>query len=61
MGPQEAAANLKKHGVDFREAATVLGDALSTTFPDLDHPGTELRFITIGIQTTFGRNTTSRR
>jgi uncharacterized DUF497 family protein len=34
---QKAAANLKKHGVDFREAATVFGDLLSLTFPDEAH------------------------
>lgn len=47
--PRKAATNLKKHGIDFREAATVLGDTLSTTFPDMDHPGGELRFITVGM------------
>jgi uncharacterized protein len=44
----KASANLKKHGVDFREAATVFGDAHSTTFPDRDHSVGERRFITIG-------------
>lgn len=44
----KASANLKKHRVDFREAATVFGDALSTTFPDRDHSAGERRFITIG-------------
>jgi uncharacterized DUF497 family protein len=29
-----AEANLKKHGVDFREAAIVLDDPLSVAFPD---------------------------
>jgi len=33
----KAAGNLRKHGIDFRKAATVFGDALSTTFPDVDH------------------------
>ena len=44
----KASANLKKHQVDFREAATEFGDALSTTFPDSDHSLAERRFITIG-------------
>lgn len=44
----KASANLKKHGVDFREAATVFDDPLSTTFPDLEHSVSERRFITIG-------------
>lgn len=48
----QAAANLRKHGVDFREAATVLGDALSTTFPDVDHSVREPRFLTIGVSAT---------
>lgn len=47
--PNKAEANLKKHGVDFHEAATVLDDALSTTFPDADHSGFERRFLTIGV------------
>ena len=35
--PKKAEENLKKHGVDFREAATVFDDTLSTTFPDARH------------------------
>jgi len=45
----KAAANLKKHGVDFREAATVFDDPLSTTFPDDDHSSSQRRFLTIGM------------
>jgi uncharacterized DUF497 family protein len=52
--PRKAASNLKKHGVDFREAATVFNDPLSTTFPDLDHSEREQRFLTIG-QSIGGR------
>lgn len=44
----KASANLKRHRVDFREAATVFGDALATTFPDKDHSVGERRFVTIG-------------
>jgi uncharacterized protein len=51
---RKAAANLKKHGVDFREAATVFDDALSTTFPDRDHSSAEQRFLTLG-QSAQGR------
>lgn len=47
--PEKAADNLKKHGVDFREAATVLDDPLSTTFPDDDHSAAERRFLTVGM------------
>jgi uncharacterized DUF497 family protein len=32
--PQKAADNVRKHGVTFVEAATVLGDPLSLTIPD---------------------------
>jgi uncharacterized protein len=47
--PKKAATNLRKHLVDFHEAATVLNDPLSTTFPDPDHSSHELRFLTVGI------------
>lgn len=46
--PAKAAANLKNHHVDFREAATVFDDLLSTTFPDADHSTSERRFLIIG-------------
>ena len=49
---QKAAANVKKHGIDFHEAATVLKDTLSTTFPDREHSSFEPRFVTVG---TSGR------
>ena len=52
--PRKAAANLKKHRIDFHEAVTVLKDRLSATFPDTDQSGVELRFVTIGM-TTSGR------
>jgi uncharacterized DUF497 family protein len=45
---RKAAANLKKHRTDFREAATTFDDPLSTTFPDLDHSEKEQRFLTVG-------------
>ena len=45
---EKAAANLRKHGVDFREAATVFDDPLSTAYPDLDHSTSERRFVIIG-------------
>ena len=47
--PKKAGANLKKHGIDFREAATVFDDPLSTTFPDDPRSSAERRFVTIGI------------
>lgn len=45
---RKAAANLKKHGVSFQEAATVFGDPLSITIEDPDHSEDETRFIIIG-------------
>lgn len=47
-GPRKDAANVRKHGVGFREAATIFGDALAVTFPDEDHSVSERRFLTIG-------------
>lgn len=44
----KAAANLKKHGVSFEDAATVFSDALALTYPDPDHSVDERREITIG-------------
>jgi len=52
--PNKAAENLKAHGVDFREAATIFDDPLSTTFPDVDHSAGERRFLIIGMS-AFGR------
>jgi uncharacterized DUF497 family protein len=46
--PDKADSNLRKHGVDFHEAGTVLDDPLSTTFPDPDHSLDEQRYLTIG-------------
>ena len=46
--PQKATANFKKHGVDFREAATAFDDPLSVTFPDTGHSVGEHRFLLIG-------------
>jgi uncharacterized DUF497 family protein len=47
-GPRKDAANKRKHHVSFREATTVFGDPLATTFPDVDHSASEQRFLTIG-------------
>ena len=45
--PRKAAANLKKHGISFEEAATVFRDPLSATARDPDHSVGEDRFITV--------------
>jgi uncharacterized DUF497 family protein len=47
--PREAEANLKKHDVDFREAATVFDDPMSVAFPDPEHSVGEARFLIIGM------------
>jgi uncharacterized DUF497 family protein len=46
--PAKAAANARKHGVSFEEAASVFLDRAALTFPDPDHSEDEERAITIG-------------
>ena len=46
--PQKDALNRRKHGVGFRQAASVLEDPLSITFRDPDHSLDEARFLTFG-------------
>ncbi len=43
---EKAAANLRKHGVDFADAETALRDEMAMTIPD-EHPEGE-RFVTLG-------------
>ncbi|MGH7827298.1 MAG: BrnT family toxin [Candidatus Binatia bacterium] len=47
--PRKEAENRRKHGISFREAATVFSDPLSTEFPDPDHSHDEQRYIIIGM------------
>jgi uncharacterized DUF497 family protein len=49
---QEAAANLRKHGVSFDEAASVFFDPLSATGDDPDHSVDERRFVTFGMSSS---------
>lgn len=44
--PRKAVANLKKHGVDFAEAISVLSDDLALTIRE-SHPDDD-RFVTMG-------------
>jgi uncharacterized DUF497 family protein len=44
---EKAAANLRKHGVDFADAETALRDEMSLTVPDDDPLGE--RFVTLGM------------
>ena len=46
--PRKAAANVKRRRITFDEAASVLDDPLSTTYPDEAHSEEETRFLTIG-------------
>ena len=46
--PRKAAANLRKHGVGFPEAATAFTDPHSITIADPDHSVGEERFVLIG-------------
>ena len=41
--------NIKKHGISFKEAATVFSDNLADTFYDPDHSEKEDRYILIGV------------
>jgi hypothetical protein len=45
--PAKARANLRKHGIDFADAATVFSDDYALTIPDDD--AAEERFVTIGM------------
>jgi uncharacterized DUF497 family protein len=45
--PDKEQSNIEKHGVDFTEAATVLGNPLELTISDPDHSVGEFRFLSI--------------
>lgn len=44
----KAAANRRKHGVTFDEAASVFGDERAVIFPDVEHSDEELRLLIVG-------------
>ncbi len=46
---EKAAANLKKHGVDFRDAVAVFNDEFRIEWYDSTHSDTEDRYNTIGL------------
>lgn len=52
--PEKALQNEAKHGVPFKEAATVFGDPLSLDFDDPDHSTEEQRSLLVG-QSEQGR------
>jgi uncharacterized protein len=45
--PRKAASNLRKHGIDFADAATVFEDEMALTIDDYE--ADEKRYITIGL------------
>ena len=45
---RKAKANLRKHRVQFTEAASVFSDPLARIFPDDAHSGNEVREIIVG-------------
>jgi uncharacterized protein len=45
--PEKAAANLRKHGINFADAVSVFSDNLAITIPDERFD--EERFVTIGM------------
>lgn len=49
---RKAASNERKHKVSFTDAISVFQDALSVTYPDIDHSEEEDRFLIIGVTTT---------
>ena len=52
--PNKAAANQRKHGVSFDQAATVFLDPRALSLYDEDHSTEEDRWITLGISATTG-------
>lgn len=44
----KASTNLEKHGVDFRDAMTVILDPLAMTIFDAEHSQNEDRWISVG-------------
>ena len=46
---EKAAANWKKHGVDFQDAVRVFSDPFRKEFYDAEHSGDEDRYNTIGM------------
>jgi uncharacterized DUF497 family protein len=50
---EKAAANLRKHRVDFADAETALRDEMAMTMPDDDPEGE--RFVTLGMDALASR------
>lgn len=50
--PRKAKQNIEKHGVSFEHAATVFADPHALSVFDVDHSGSEERWVTLGISST---------
>lgn len=50
--PRKAAANLRKHGVSFSEAETVVSDEHGLLIDDPEHSLDEDRFVLLGVSAT---------
>ena len=46
---KKAASNVDRHGISFKEAATIFADPLSDFFYDPDHSDNEDRYVSIGL------------
>ena len=51
--PDKEQSNVRKHGVEFTEAATVFGDPLELTIADPDHSVGEFRLSEMLIRQTL--------
>lgn len=47
--PKKRAVNLKKHGLDFKDARQVIESERTVTFEDRRHDCGEQRFVTLGV------------
>jgi uncharacterized DUF497 family protein len=52
--PRKAAANRRKHGVSFHQAATVMLDPRAISIYDTEHSTDEERWLTLGISSSGG-------
>ena len=51
--PRKSAANKRKHGVTFEEAATVFSDENALLIADPDHSDEEDRFVLLGLSASL--------
>ena len=51
--PKKAAANLRKHGVSFKDAQTVFADENAKLIDDPDHSEEEDRFVLLGLSSSL--------